>query len=297
MKLEALDHPKTLDLAARLQVELPTAIGYLELLWAFTGRKSPQGNVGKWADGAIARACHWRGSPDVFVAALRECGFLEVDLVHRLIVHDWHEHAPRWVRAKLKSLNVPFIVATTVATAVDTTVDTVVGEIPTSTRTVVAPSKGSEEKSKKKIAKAICPVERDVGPIERIFEHWKATWNHPRAKLDRKRRRLIDQALKAYTEADLRASISGYLNSSHHCGENEQRTVYDEISLFLRDAAHIDAGITFGQGRHLNGAAKPEVILRSEAEHRAYTAATEQGLHFANQSEWESHYGRQNQTH
>ena len=56
VKLDALDHPKTLDLAARLNVELPTVIGHLELLWAFTGKKASQGGIGKWPDGAIARA-------------------------------------------------------------------------------------------------------------------------------------------------------------------------------------------------------------------------------------------------
>ena len=109
MKLEALDHPKTLDLAARLEVELPTAIGHLELLWAFTGKKAPQGNIGKWPDGAIARACYWMGRPEVFLLALQESGFLEVDDQHRFTVHDWREHAPGWVRAKLKKVGLTFI--------------------------------------------------------------------------------------------------------------------------------------------------------------------------------------------
>lgn len=109
MKLEALDHPKTLDLAARLEVELPTAIGHLELLWAFTGKKAPQGNIGKWPDGAIARACYWMGRPEVFLLALRESGFIDADETHRLTVHDWREHAPGWVRAKLKKVDLPFI--------------------------------------------------------------------------------------------------------------------------------------------------------------------------------------------
>lgn len=108
MKLEALDHPKTLDFAARLEVELPTAIGYLELLWAFTGKKAPQGNIGKWPDGAIARACYWMGRPEVFLLALRESGFIDADETHRLTVHDWREHAPGWVRAKLKKVELPF---------------------------------------------------------------------------------------------------------------------------------------------------------------------------------------------
>src|SRR5688572_8102320 len=105
MKLDALDHPKTLDLAARLSLELPTVIGHLELLWAFTGKKAPQGNIGKWPDGAISRACFWMGPPEVFVQALVASGFVEADDKHRLIVHDWCDHAPGWVRAKLKKLN------------------------------------------------------------------------------------------------------------------------------------------------------------------------------------------------
>lgn len=48
MKLDGLDHPKTLDFAARLDISLPQAIGHLELLWAFVAQKTPHGNVGKW---------------------------------------------------------------------------------------------------------------------------------------------------------------------------------------------------------------------------------------------------------
>lgn len=109
MKLEALDHPKTLDLAARLSVELPTAIGHLELLWAFVGKKAPQGNIGKWPDGAIARACYWMGRPEAFLLALHESGFIDADPLHRFTIHDWPEHAPRWVKSKLKTLGLSFV--------------------------------------------------------------------------------------------------------------------------------------------------------------------------------------------
>lgn len=101
MKLEALDHPKTLDFASRLNVELPTAIGYLEFLWAFTAKKSPQGNIGKWPDGAIARACHHNGDAALFIKALAESGFLDANPEHRFMIHDWKDHAPRWVLSKL----------------------------------------------------------------------------------------------------------------------------------------------------------------------------------------------------
>jgi len=109
MKLDALDHPKTFDFAARLEVALPTALGHLELLWAFAGKQASQGNVGKWPDGAIARACYWMGDPAVFIRALHESGFIDADPMHRYVVHDWHVHAPGWVRAKLKKIGLPFL--------------------------------------------------------------------------------------------------------------------------------------------------------------------------------------------
>lgn len=150
MKLEALDHPKTLDFAARLGVELPTAIGHLELLWAFTGKKAPQGNIGKWPDGAIARACFWNGEPAFFISALVDAGYLDADQQSRYMIHDWMEHAPRWVKAKLKNLNLEFItvVATTGPTVTDTTGPTV--------NTVCKGSevKGSTSEGKSKIADA-----------------------------------------------------------------------------------------------------------------------------------------------
>lgn len=95
--------------------------------------------------------------------------------------------------------------------------------------------------------------EKDMSTcVDRVFEHWKLTWNHPKAALDPKRSAAIKRALKGYSASDLCASISGYLNSAHHTGQNERQTVYDDIELFLRDSAHIDAGIRFaGQAQSL----------------------------------------------
>lgn len=83
--------------------------------------------------------------------------------------------------------------------------------------------------------------------IGSVFDHWKLEWHHPKAHLDPKRKRLIGTALKSFSVDELRSSISGYLKSAHHTGDNDQAKVYDEIGLFLRDAAHIEAGIAFAQ--------------------------------------------------
>lgn len=119
MKINGLDHPKTLDLADRLRCSLPQAIGHLELLFAFCARQSPAGDIGKWPNGAIARASYWEGDSAAFITALVGAGYLDEDPKHRLLVHDWHEHAPRWVRAQIARKGVSLIKAEiTVATTV-----------------------------------------------------------------------------------------------------------------------------------------------------------------------------------
>lgn len=81
--------------------------------------------------------------------------------------------------------------------------------------------------------------------VDLVFEHWRQTHSHPRAQLDAKRRTLIQERLRQYGEADLCTSITGYLNSPHHMGQNKQGTRYDDIENFLRDAKHVDMGLKF----------------------------------------------------
>lgn len=86
---------------------------------------------------------------------------------------------------------------------------------------------------------------KPLDPVAQVFEHWRSTWNHPKAALDAKRRAVIQRALKHYAPEVLCESISGYRNSPHHTGQNDRNTVYDGLELFLRDSAHVDAGLRF----------------------------------------------------
>lgn len=110
MKLNALTHPKLLHFASLLDITRPTAIGHLELLWAFTAEMAPAGNLGKWPDGAIARACEWMGDPAAFVDALLQARLLDQHPEHRVIVHDWVDHCPRYVKARVQALGQRFVV-------------------------------------------------------------------------------------------------------------------------------------------------------------------------------------------
>lgn len=101
MKRHTPDHPKTLELLDRLGVALPMVVGYLELLWHFTAKYAPAGDVGRYSDSAIAKACGWDGDPRTFVEALADKGWLDKRSDCRLYVHDWHEHADDYVHAAL----------------------------------------------------------------------------------------------------------------------------------------------------------------------------------------------------
>lgn len=104
-----------------------------------------------------------------------------------------------------------------------------------------------QTRPKEEVPSEPVPQRRDGGPVDRIFEHWRSEYRHPKASLDPKRRKAIQRAMEAYDEATVCAAISGYKLSPHHMGQNDQRAVYDDISLFLRDAEHIERGLNFAR--------------------------------------------------
>lgn len=96
--------------------------------------------------------------------------------------------------------------------------------------------------------------------VELIFEHWKECWGKTdRTKLDDTRRRVIRRALQNYDADTLMAALTGYTQSGWHTGDdNSDGRVYDEITLHLRDATHIEAGLAFAR----NGKRADKLIRR-----------------------------------
>lgn len=79
------------------------------------------------------------------------------------------------------------------------------------------------------------------GQVGEIFSYWQTELNHPRARLDDKRRKKINGLLKiGYTVDDLKTAIDGCKSSPYHQGQNKQATIYDDIELICRDASHVD---------------------------------------------------------
>jgi hypothetical protein len=123
--------------------------------------------------------------------------------------------------------------------------------------------KGREEKGKEKTLKGPVEQKLDRGPVDRVFDHWRSEFQHPKAGLDPKRRRAIQRALEGYDEPSLCTAISGYKLSPHHMGQNDQRTVYDDISLFLRDAEHIERGMNFARAPPVRAMSAVEIAQQN----------------------------------
>ena len=90
---------------------------------------------------------------------------------------------------------------------------------------------------------------------------------HPTAKLDHKRRRIIDRALKSgYSEAELCEAITGCSLTPYNMGDNDRGQRYDGLHVILRDADQIDRFIRNYQSppRKLN-----EAERRTEANTQA----------------------------
>ena len=159
----AFTSPKIRRLAAVLGVPWPHALGLAGLLWRFTAKHAPTGEIGRHDDEEIAAALEWPGEAEDLVAALVRCRLLDpTESAARLLVHDWPEHAPRYVSATLKRKNLAFsieysknvddmtrmsrhsatAVGTTVATAVGTADATTVETTYTSTSSSASTSTG-----------------------------------------------------------------------------------------------------------------------------------------------------------
>lgn len=110
MALRAVvDHPKFADLVVRLGIPRFMALGCLESLWHFASRFTPQGNIGKYTDAQIEAWIGWNGAPGLLVSGLVNSGWLDRNDDHRLLVHDWHEHADKATKQSLRNKKLSFI--------------------------------------------------------------------------------------------------------------------------------------------------------------------------------------------
>lgn len=78
------------------------ATGLLERLWHITITSAPLGDIGKLDNDEIAELIGWTGDADGLIDIMVETGWLDRSEDHRLVVHDWHEHAPNHIKNNVK---------------------------------------------------------------------------------------------------------------------------------------------------------------------------------------------------
>ena len=82
-----------------------------------------------------------------------------------------------------------------------------------------------------------------LAEVTKVFEYWVATMRTgkgPKPRLDDKRKRCIDKAIKMYDVDTCMDAVRGCTISNWHMGQNPQGKRYDDITLILRNADNIE---------------------------------------------------------
>lgn len=115
-------------------------------------------------------------------------------------------------------------------------------------------------------------VQGKAAAVREVFDLWKlATKRTDRTALDSRRRGVIERALRDYPLADVIAAIRGVRRSAYHQGQNDEAKVYDDLTLILRDAKHIEEFRDLEWDRRRN-TAPPGPAKRTTAWHNMKTA-------------------------
>lgn len=101
MKHSATQSPKFMKLKRRLKLMQWEAVGLLESLWQFAIINCQDGAIGKFSNEDIIASFEWKGDPDHTIAQLVECGWIDPHEEHRLVIHDWADHCPKFIKGAL----------------------------------------------------------------------------------------------------------------------------------------------------------------------------------------------------
>jgi len=99
VKHSTINNVKFLRLKRKLMLGQWQTIGILESLWMFAIHSAPDGAIGRFLNEDIAAAMDYNGDADLLISVLIECGWIDVDPLHRLLIHDWIDHAPNYLKA------------------------------------------------------------------------------------------------------------------------------------------------------------------------------------------------------
>lgn len=183
MALRAVpDHPKFADLKSRLKLPKGAVLGWLEAIWHFTGRFTPQGNIGKYDDHAIEAWVEWDGEPGALIAALIAARWVDADPKYRLLVHDWHIHADKAAKNAINRSGSSFCVPS-VRTVYPLPVPVPV-PVPESSPVPVPVPESQPASARALVIPIYEPIPKTERPIvfagETQFHEWWALWSKER---------------------------------------------------------------------------------------------------------------------
>lgn len=279
MKVGTTQKVKFKTLMRRLGFGLKETIGTLELLWASTIANAPDGAIGVLSDEEIAAECDWDGEPEVLIEALVGTGWVDRCPVHRLVIHDWEDHCPTFIRGNFKSAERSFAKAhsgengDSKPPAKPSAKDVAKGDAkdgakggakdvakPPTTKSCHVMSGQSKSQFNPSLSK---PVELPNGscrvasqPDGAVEEPTVAKRKvrasdidavvdhyrqyHPRASPGEKERKLIAARFREGRDvSELCEAIDGCHKSPYHCGENPGNKIYQSLELICRDDAHV----------------------------------------------------------
>jgi hypothetical protein len=85
-------------LKRRLRLPYWQVVGLLESIWKLGLTSAQAGDVGRYSNEDIAAAIEYEGDADELVGVLVDCEWLDADPEFRLIIHDWSEHVPTYLK-------------------------------------------------------------------------------------------------------------------------------------------------------------------------------------------------------
>ena len=103
---------------------------------------------------------------------------------------------------------------------------------------------------KKEISSTSHPkVDQSKAQIREVFDHYKATLNHPTIRLTADRRGKIRARLRdGRSVDDLKRAIDGCAASAYHMGDNDDGKVYDSTDLIFRNDGKVEQFIGYLSG-------------------------------------------------
>ena len=101
MKQGTIDTIKFMALKSLLNLSRYQVIGILEGLWYLTSLQAQNGAIGKFSNLEIAGWLEWSGDPDELVDSLIKCRFLDTCSNYRLVIHDWKDHCPTYIKGNM----------------------------------------------------------------------------------------------------------------------------------------------------------------------------------------------------